>query len=151
MSYYLQAFICKRLNSNVLTNNFDMAKEVELGQGLTLIPMTEELFDQINNFVESNSVDSFEYLTENIESKVLAIIGETEFAYVEAEYHGGQGGQIAVIWKDGKRLKFLPYDQERINQVLKYFGIVAANGQDEFLTCGIGLRRNTIEWVGETY
>ena len=36
--------------------------------------MTAELFDQINDFVESNSVDKFEYLTDNIEIKILQII-----------------------------------------------------------------------------
>ncbi|MFI5205970.1 MAG: hypothetical protein ACHQVK_03440, partial [Candidatus Paceibacterales bacterium] len=125
MGYYLQGFICKTSDSNCLTNAFDRAIKVDIGQGLSLLPMTEDLFDQINNFSISNDIDSFQYLTENIETKILLTIGDRPFSYVEAEYHGGQGGQIAIIWKEGKRLHLLPYDQDRINQVLKYFGAVA--------------------------
>jgi hypothetical protein len=150
MGYYLEAFICKASDSNCLTNTFDKAINVDIGQGLSLIPMTEDLFDQINSFNISNDIDRFLYLTKNIESKILLAIGDRQFSYVEAEYHGGQGGQIAIIWKDGKRLQLLPYDQDRINQVLKYFGAIANNGQDEFITLGFGLRRYTREWIEDS-
>lgn len=150
MGYYLQAFICKTADSDCLTNTFDKAVKVDIGQGLSLIPMTEELFDQINNFSTSIDIDSFQYLTENIERKILSTIGDRQFSYVEAEYHGGQGGQIGIIWKDSKRQQLLSYDQGRINQVLKYFNVVADPEQDEFLTCGFGLRRHTREWIEET-
>lgn len=150
MGYYLQAFICKTVDSYCLTSTFEKAINVDIGQGLSLIPMTEDLFDQINNFNISNDIDSFQYLTENIETQILLSICDRQFSYVEAEYHGGQGGQIAIIWKDGKRFQLLPYDQDRINQVLKFFGAVADNGQDEFLTLGFGLRRNTREWIEDS-
>ena len=147
MGYFLQAFICKHSDTNIFTDNFDKAKKVVIGQGLSLIPMTEDLFDQINNLVVSNSVDKFEYLTENIETKILKLIGNTKLAYVEAEYHGGQGGQIAIIWNKNKREKLLAFGQDKINETLKDFGAITENGQDEFLTLGFGLRRNTIEWL----
>ncbi|MGN6435014.1 MAG: hypothetical protein ACTHMM_00715 [Agriterribacter sp.] len=109
--------------------------------------MTEDLFDQINDFRSSEAIDSFLYLTENIETSILLSVGDKQFSYVEAEYHGGQGGQIAIIWEEGKRLRLLSYGQNKINEVLKYFGAVADKGQDEFLTLGFGLRRNTQEWI----
>ena len=147
MGYFLQAFICKQADTNIFTNNFDKAKKIEIGQGLSLIPMTEELFDQINNFVVSNSVDKFEYLTDNIETKILHLIDDKKFAYVEAEYFGGEGGQMAIIWENNKREKFLEFGQDKINEVLKDFGAIAEKGHDEFLTLGFGLRRNTREWL----
>ena len=55
MGYFLQAFICKQSDTNIFIENFDKAKKVVIGQGLSLIPMTEELFDQINNFAVSNA------------------------------------------------------------------------------------------------
>lgn len=147
MGYYLQAFICKSSDTGCLTKVFDQAIKVDIGQSLSIIPMTEDLFDQINCFTTSDEIDSFQYLTEKMEHEILLAIGDRRFSYVEAEYHGGQGGQIAIIWKDGKRDQLLPYDHDRINQVLKYFGAVAQNGQDEFLTLGFGLRRHTREWI----
>ena len=122
-------------------------EKVVIGQGLCLIPMTEDLFDQINNLAVSNSVDKFEYLTDNIESKILQIIGDKKIAYVEAEYFGGEGGQIAIIWENNKRKKNLEYGQDKINEVLKDFGAIAEKREDEFLTLGFGLRRHTREWL----
>lgn len=147
MGYYLQAFICKQADTNIFTNNFDKAKNVVIGQGLSLIPMTEDLYDQINDFVVSNSVDKFEYLTDNIEAKVLQLIGDKKVGYVEAEYFGGAGGQIAIIWNNHKRENFFEYGQECINRVLKDFGIKSKIGKDEFDTIDLGRHRNTIDWI----
>jgi len=147
MGYYLQAFICKQSDTNIFTDNFDKAKNVVIGQGLSLIPMTKDLYNQINDIAVSNSVDNFEYLTDNVESKILQLIGDKKIAYVEAEYHGGDGGQVAIIWRDNKRYKFLELGQEKINEVLKDFGAIAEKGEDEFLTLGFGLRRHTSQWL----
>ena len=147
MGYYLQGFICRQSDTSLFTDKFDKAVSVELGQGVALIPMTEELFDQINNFSSSPSVEKFEYMTENVEQKVLSAIGDKKIAYVEAEYFGGEGGQIAIIWNNSKREQILLFGQDKINQVLKDFGVTANEGQDEFLTLGFGLRRNTKEWI----
>ena len=147
MGYYLRAFICKQADADIFTENFGKANNVVIGQGLSLIPMTEDLYDEINDFVVSVSVDKFEYLTSNIETKVLQSIGKKKFAYVEAEYFGGEGGQIAIIWENNRREKFLEYGQDKINEVLKDFGVIAEKGKDEFLTLGFGLRRHTREWL----
>lgn len=147
MGYYLQAYIFKEADSNIFTDNFDKAKNVVIGQGLSLIPMTDELYDQINDFAVSNSVDKFEYLTDNIEAKVLQLIGDKKIAYVEAEYFGGQGGQIAIIWGNHKRQQFFPYGQDCINKVLREFGVQPNFGKDEFDTAGFGRHRNTLDWI----
>ena len=147
MGYFLKAFICKQSDTNIFIENFDKAKKVVIGQGLSLIPMTEELFDQINNFAVSNSINNFEYLTESIEVKILQLIDNKKIAYVEAEYFGGEGGQIAIIWENSKREKFLDFGRDNINEVLKDFGAIAEKDKDEFLTLGFGLRRHTIEWL----
>ena len=80
----------------------------------------------------------------------LAILyTDRAFSYVEAEYHGGQGNQIAIIWKDKARHQLLELGENRINQVLQYFGVVANKGEDEFSTLGFGLQRHTKEWLEE--
>ena len=147
MGYYLHAFICKHADTNALTNHFDKAIKVDIGQGLNLVPLTDELYDQINNFKVSPSVDKFEYLTTNIEQEILSAIGDRKFAYVEAEYFGGNGGQSTIVWNNGKREKLLAFGQNRINQVLIDFGIVASKGQDEFSTLGLDRHRQTKDWI----
>lgn len=150
MGYYLHAFICRKEESTLLCNHFDKAQKVEIGQGVILLPMTEELFDQINNFSISPAIDKFEYLTENIEREILRIITGSHYAYVEAEYHGGQGGQLAIIWNKNHRESFLEYEQQKINRVLKGFGVQAEIGKDEFDTLGLGRYRNTMDWIEKT-
>jgi hypothetical protein len=147
MGYYLQAFICTKPDSKLLTERYDNAIAVDLRQGLSLIPMTAELFDQISNFSSSPSVGKFEFMTEIIERNVLAAIGDNKFAYVEAEYFGGEGGQIAVIWDSNRRRKLLSFGQGKINEVLNDFGIVASHEKDEFLAVGLGLHRDTSDWL----
>ena len=145
--YVLKAFICKSINADCLTKQFDKAIKVEIGQGISLIPMTKDLFNQINEFIASAPIDSFEYLTENIESKILLAIGDRQFSYIEAEYFGGTGGQIAIIWQNNKRQEILNLGSGRINQVLRQFGVIANNEKDEFATLGLGLHRSTEEWL----
>ena len=147
MGYYLQAFICRHSDTNALTNHFDKAIKVDIGQGLDLIPMTDELYDQINNFKALPSVDKFEYLTENIEQEVLNAIGDRKLAYLEAEYFGGNGGQSAIVWNNGKREKLLAFGQDSINQVLTDFGVAVSKGQDAFSTLGLDRHRHTKDWI----
>jgi hypothetical protein len=99
----------------------------------------------MNNFVVSNSVDKFEYLTDNMETKILQIIDNKKIAYDEAEYFGGQGGQIAIFWKDNKRKMLFEFGKNNINQVLKNFGVMEEKEQDGFLILGFGLHRHTKE------
>jgi len=150
MGYYLQTFICKQDDAGLLTNHLDKALRVDLDQGLCLIPMTEELFDQINNFEQSNSIDRFEFLTDRIETRVLQLIEDNKVAYVETAYFGGQGGQIAIIWNNNKRDKSLAFGQGRINEILKDFGVLAEKGLDEFTTLGFGIKRHTRDWLENT-
>lgn len=106
------------------------------------------MFDQINNFEASGNIPSFEYLTTNIEDKILKIINGKPIAYIEADYFGGKGGQVGIIWTGGKRIAQFKYGQDVINSVLKHFGVVAEKDKDEFDTLGFGRHRNTVDWTG---
>lgn len=150
MGYYLEAFICFQTEANLLRDKFDKAVSVNIGQGLFLIPLTERLYDQINNFAEPILLNNFEYLSESIERNVLDTLGNAKFAYVEAEYFGGEGGQNAIIWNNGRREQILPFGQDKINQVLRYFGVAAKDGKDEFNTLGFHFHRNTKDWIEGT-
>lgn len=146
MGYNLQAFICKKEDTELLTYRFAAAKKVSMGQGLDIIPMTEELFDEINNMIPSESIDKFVFMTEHLEQEILKTIGAIKFAYVEADYFGGIGGQTAIVWNKKIREHLFEYGQGKINLVLKNFGVIANPGIDEFLTLGFELRRDTKEW-----
>lgn len=147
MGYYLQAFICKEVDCENFIKTFNNARRITLDQGLVLIPMSEELFEEINNLKLSPSIEKFEFINENIEQLILNVMENKKVAYIEAEYFGGDGGQSVIIWDQNKRLQILEFGQDRINQVLKFFGIIADKGIDEFETLGFHLRRSTQKWL----
>jgi len=147
MGYYLSAFIGRGENLNRIRDSYNEAIIVELSQGVSLIPLTEELFDEINNFEASGNILSFEYLTPNIERQILKIAQEGVLAYVEADYFGGEGGQTGIMWKDGKRSVEYKYGQGVINAALRSLAVICEDKKDEFDTLGLGRHRHTREWA----
>lgn len=53
MEYYLQVFILDQTNALLLTNHFIEVRKIDLPQKISLTPMTEELFDQMNANISS--------------------------------------------------------------------------------------------------
>jgi len=117
MGYYLNAFIGKSRDISCICESYDKAIPVNPDQDVSLIPLTEDLFDQINELDATESIGGFDYLTGTIELNILRAIKEKTLAYVEVTYFGGEGGQTGIIWKDGKRNVELAYGQEAINIV----------------------------------
>lgn len=150
MTYILQAFITKKSNHKILTDSYKKSIAVEIGHELSLIPFTTELFDEMNKMKDSKPIGKFDYLTENIEVELLKQIGDIKFAYIEADYFGGEGGQIAIIWEKQKRTYLSEWGDWEINKVLKDFGTIAKDGKDEFDTVGLGQNRRTKEWLNES-
>lgn len=147
MGYILYAFAAKEEILLPIQKVYLQAKLVKLEQGICLIPMTGELYDQINDFTISEDINGFVYLTTNIENQILKAIGNHSIAYIEAEYFSGNGGQKAIIWKDNKRLSVFPDNQDAINKVLQFLGVTADKRKDEFDTIGLGRYRNMEGWI----
>ncbi|MDF2191692.1 hypothetical protein [Paraflavitalea sp. CAU 1676] len=146
MSYILFAFIGEQPDLQVIADRYQQAKLVSVGKKIFIIPMTEELYDEMNEFIISEDIGSLTYMSSNIEVKVLAIIGNSCIGYVEAEYCG-QGGQTAIIWRDGKRDKLFPFGPGAINSVLKELGVVRDIGLDEFDSINLGRHRSNGGWL----
>ena len=146
MGYSLQTFVGKYDDLEILIESYDSAAIKRLEQDLCLILLTEDLFNQINKHISSNSIKSFEYLTENLEREILKTIKGKMIAYMEADYFGGQGGQSGVIWKNGKRISYLENDDNAINSILKTFGVISIKGKDEFDTLEFGLLKSDRSW-----
>jgi len=141
MSYYLNAFIGRQKSLQLLTNNFRTAKQIDGGNEIFIIPMTEDLYDEINNFMVSDDIGSVTYMTKNVEAEILKIIENECVGYVEAEYFGGQGGQSGLLWDKGERTKLFDFGQGCINSILKHLGVVAKRGLDEFDSIGLNKYR----------
>jgi hypothetical protein len=100
-----------------------------------------------NELIISGDVGRLTYMSKNAENTILTIIGDNCIGYIEAEYFGGQGGQMAILWQDGKRYKLSDFGKGVINLILKHFGVIAESGLDEFETINLGRHRFTEHWL----
>ena len=147
MGYYLRAFIGKETTIKILQDRYNNSNATKLQQGFALIPMTEELFDEINRMKQSDDIDKFELLTENVEYEILQLVGNLELAYVESEFHGGKGGHSGIIWKDCERKYIGTFKFSTMNTILKKLGIKRTLFLDEFQTLNLDRYRNTEDWI----
>ena len=147
MGYILRAFISKNPGLDLIANTYSASKQVSLYRDISMILMTEDLFDQINENNLSPDIGSFMLLTEYVELQILKCITTQKVIYAEAEYFGGIGSQSSIIWEGGKRLDFFDKESRSINLALKRIGVSAIEGMDEFDTVNLGRYREIEDWL----
>ena len=146
MGYTLQAFIGEQAVLEKL--DFENAKVVALTDRVGLVPMTGELYDEINQMRAGPSIEGILFLNENVEREILKRVGNAQIAYITADYAGGNGGQCGVFWQNGDRAMVHPFGPGVINEILRQFGVVATGSRDEFEVTGLNRFRSTEEWFG---
>lgn len=114
-----------------------------------LLPMTGDLFNEINNYRSNNGIEKYEFLTSDIETEILKTINNQMIAYIEVEYFGGIGVQNGIIWKEGKRIFDQSGPQNVVNSILQQFGIVRTKSKDEFDVVGLNRHRYTDDWIDD--
>jgi hypothetical protein len=150
MSYVLNAFLGQQVDLKIIEEKFKFSKMVPLTSKIGLIPMTKELYDEINNFGTSKAMENWEYLTIDMERQIVRVPGNHMIAYTEIEYFGGSGGQSGIIWKNGIRIFEANFEQDVVNSILRHFGVVTEEfKRDEFDSVGLGRHRDTRDWIQE--
>jgi len=145
VSYDLQALLGKRDALQSHAAAFSSARVVSLTNGIAMIPMTNELFEEIGG---DGVVDKFYKFSTAVEDWARRISEDSPIAYVEAEYFGGVGGQNSVAWVRGLRVLEPVHAADAINQALKILGVSAAGfAGDEFDAVGLGKYRETESWL----
>jgi hypothetical protein len=147
MGYYLNAFLGRQDDLKKIVEKFRTSKVVPLTDQVALLPMTEKLFDEINDYRINDTIGSFDFLTADVEREILNTIDGGMVAYVEVEYFGGTGSQSGILWKEGKRIYEKELEQDVVNDILRQFGVVKEASKDEFDTVGLGRNRRTERWL----
>jgi hypothetical protein len=83
MGYTLHASLGTTASLDPIARTFGHARIVSLTDSLVIIPLTPELFDEVNRMTSSPVVMKFELLTEEVEHRILGVIGNEKVAYVE--------------------------------------------------------------------
>ncbi|MEH0509416.1 hypothetical protein QA942_37580 [Streptomyces sp. B21-106] len=155
MSYDLQAVIAGEEVLNAAVRVLSAARLASLWQGLSLLPMTDALFDSLSEGVDTGAL-GFWRLPGGFAKTLADWSTAAPVAYVEAEYFGGVGEQQAVVWDGGAIVlgplrvpegRPLPPAGSAISQALRRLGVVAGAGEDEFTALGMERHRHVEGWI----
>ncbi|MER5431176.1 hypothetical protein [Streptomyces sp. NPDC002588] len=155
MSYSLRAVITGPDVLRDIAREVPAARSAPLAQGLSLLPMTEDLFDSVTNGDATRPL-GFHWLPGGFDGRLAAWSAAGPVAFVEADFFGGVGEQRAAVWAGG-RLVLGPLDVGEddpfppagspISQALRRLGVAAPAGEDEFSAVGLGRHRHSERWL----
>lgn len=158
MGYYLQAVISTAPVLSTLTGSLEEACVVPLGQHLSLLPMTDTLFDTVTA-AGAAELDGFWKVPAGFGRALATCSVGGPVAYVEADYFGGHGTQSAQVWDGGETVlgpvrlaagEPAPAGGSPISQALRRLGAVRGEYFDEFEAVGLGRHRDTDDWLPST-
>ncbi len=158
MGHYIQCIIGKEKVIKELSDNWVYAHKVRLNSGFSLIPLTEELIDDMNELANVGSdpaFEEFQKLSKSIELVLKQNSYKEKIAYIETEYFGGTGVQAAVSYSKGnvfdgpkltrtswdyKKCEYIdePIEERAINSILSGLGLEKRNDIDSFDNLGLG-------------
>ncbi|MFC9846421.1 hypothetical protein ACFWFF_16350 [Streptomyces sp. NPDC060223] len=155
MGYELQAVIAGEELLRAASQDLADATVVPLGQGLSLLPMTDDLFEAGTDGGAVGPL-GFWRLPGGFDGLLARWSAAGPVAYAEAEYFGGVGEQRAVVWTDGAVVlgplhvsEGLPFPAagSPIAQALRRLGARAGGAEDEFEAVGLGRHRHNEDWI----
>jgi len=145
MAYTLQAILGR--SEKLKSASVEGTRLVPLLSGISMLPLGRA-------FIEAHGAP-FLPLTDTGDSSLPSTIAEVcsqlaergKVAYVEAEFHGGDGTQACVMFHndgshDPPRLAI-----DAINVALRALGVRPPAGDDEFSAVGLAAHRDTEEWL----
>jgi hypothetical protein len=155
VGYSLEAVIGDAALLRARTRDLAEARLGALEHGLALLPITDELFDDVTD--GTDGAYGFWHLPGGFEHELARWSAAGPVAYVEADYFGGIGGQQAVVWSGGRlvlgplRLSDdAPYAPggTPISRALRALGVTRGAAEDEFAAAGLTRHRRTEDWTG---
>ncbi len=151
MSHEVQAFIIQDPAKRTACAELEHCQLVKLEQGWHLIPLTDELFDEIAAKYPGLEEEPYEVLWKfsgATRAFAEALSAEGPVLYFETEYSRGVGGQSAAVWRAGKlALEPVNEDEGPINRGLELMGLVPKAPLDAFDTLGLKECRDNDEWL----
>jgi len=150
MAYTLEAFVLPSSATKAALTTLPSAVAVPLEQGLSLIPLTDAFAISLGDRFGAGMEFEFKDMPTLKGSAVKwaeQVSHASPVAFLEAEFFGGQGSQVAIGWQAGQ-ITFGPLRATNaINQALRWLEIMPAAEMDEFDTLRLGRFRSTEKWA----
>lgn len=145
MGHFIQAIVAPVSTARRLIDRWpELSACTHNGQHI-LFPIDSQLIDaKIGpNITPQETDQTFTLRTVELRRLLAKLSADGILAYVETEYHGGQGGQGAVVIQDGKEIMPPEWSEsDTINRALRLLGVGSTNTEDEFLMLGLGMSRD---------
>lgn len=168
MGYVLNAMIAKQAALELQVTRYQKARVVALRQDFALIPITEELRDELaacrlGTWPDPNP--EFAFLPATVCEWALEISVYTAVSYIEVDLWAGAGSKAAIAWQDGEvtlgplktEQRWIPTNEgsvldgpvpreDPVNRALRRLGVAADKHVDEFDALNLGRYRRTSDW-----
>jgi hypothetical protein len=135
VAFHLYALVGREATLRSAAEGRTHARVVPLRFGLALIPVSQELSDELEAGAPATPPPYLEFvhLSNPIAAWGKAASENGIVAYVEAEDDGVIGWEAMIVWKGGQRMMGPDHKEARgpINEALRELGVVATVG-DEF-------------------
>lgn len=151
MPYVLRAIVAR---CHVLAPPPDWiadSRVVPLPQGFCILPLTQALryrFGPPERPWLHPTHAGFTGLPDGLVPLLAELSRGGALAYLEAEYHGGEGEQRSVVWEDGQARE--PEEGSyAIDAALRRLGVERAENADCFDALGLGRHRDVEDWLAQ--
>lgn len=160
MAHFIQCIVGSDTALEKIADNWIHAKRVRINLGYSLIPLTNELLDDMNelaNMGKEKSSAAFQNLSKSVEHVLKESSYSERIGYMETEYFGGNGSQSAVSYFKGEVLSgpyvtlteengqnhyATPEGASAINSILRDLGVENRSDRDAFDLLGLGQYRS---------
>ncbi|MFI0848632.1 hypothetical protein [Mesorhizobium sp. IMUNJ 23232] len=124
MAHIITGIVASTLTFKALGPIFGEDKPVMLAQGMAFIPLDDQNLDEILGHTSEETIATFQYLTPALNAFLRSASRSGCIAYIETEYHGGQGFQAAAVY-DRSAVVLEPEmaEEDVINRALNLLGV----------------------------
>ncbi|MEO6854902.1 MAG: hypothetical protein ABI410_02195 [Rhodoferax sp.] len=144
MAYTLQAIVAKSGAVSELPEKLEL---IGIGGGMDLIPLGAEALKAHNLPFCPLTDEGQECLPLALSDLCERLSARCALAYIEVEIFGGAGTQAHALFSDGKAVGPVVVSDSAVNQALRSLGVHKGASVDEFEAVGLGLQRDTDDWL----
>ena len=154
MGYELEALVAKESLLRKHQSAFSKAYVAPFAPGFALIPVTDAFKEEVNRQAPERSkpeLHGFASLSPAVAAWAERISLDGAVAYIEADYFGDRGSEVAIVWQDGMIAAGPLSSGDAISHALRMLGMEWSpwwdTWWDEYATVGLGQHRRTDAWV----
>ncbi len=145
MGHCIHAIVAPSDTADSISSQVPDLPRLDHDNGFTVFPIDAEFVDGhiAPDVTPTVTGDEFMLMTNGFRLFLQRLSIGGQLAYVETEYFGGEGGQGAVVCRNGSEVMPPTWrESDTINDALKLIGMKRGMFADEFLAAGLGLVRN---------